>query len=153
MMDCADTRQESDTELLVCVTCRRAGVTPQDERRPGRALYDQITALERPRGVRVTPTDCLQNCDFGCTVALRGGAEKWTYVFANVDEAAHPEMILAGAAQFHAAPDGVIPWRQRPEHFKRNCVARIPPLSPAPKEVRQDASQTSPQASPKQQDS
>ncbi|TDE34391.1 DUF1636 family protein [Antarcticimicrobium sediminis] len=131
MKDTADTARQADTELLICVTCRRKGTLPEGERRPGRALFDEISALDRPEGVRITATECMQNCDHGCTVALRGGDAKWTYVFANVDEAAHPEMILAGAAQYHAAPDGLIPWRQRPEHFKRNCVSRIPPITPA----------------------
>ena len=37
-------------------------------------------------------------------------------------------MLIEGAALYHATADGLIPWRQRPEHFKRNCVARVPPL-------------------------
>lgn len=117
------------TQLLVCVKCRRGQETPEDDRRPGQALYDRIVALDLPDGVQVAPVECLQNCDHGCTVALRGDIDKWTYVFANVDEGDHPEMILDGAARYHATRDGLIPWRERPEHFKRNCVARIPPLS------------------------
>lgn len=119
---------QQQSELLVCVKCRRGQEIPSDARRPGQALYDGLTALECPDGLRITPVECLQNCDHGCTVALRGGDVKWTYVFANVDEVSHPEMILAGAAQYHESSDGIIPWRQRPEHFKRNCVARIPPV-------------------------
>jgi len=107
---------------------------PKDDRRPGQALYDRIAALELPDGVRLTPVECLQNCDYGCTVALRGGDAKWTYVFANVDEVSHSGMILQGAAQYHATTDGIIPWRERPDHFKRNCVARIPPAT-KPKEA------------------
>ncbi|MGY9046287.1 MAG: DUF1636 family protein [Rhodobacterales bacterium] len=115
------------TELLVCVKCRRGQEMAEGDRRPGQALYDALEGLERPVGLRVTPVDCLQNCDHGCTIALRGGA-RWTYVFANVDEVGDPAMILDGALRYHATGDGLIPWRQRPEHFKRNCVARIPPL-------------------------
>jgi len=126
MKDQAQT-QVNPTELLVCVKCRRGREMPGDDRRPGQALYDALGGLELPEGVRVTPVECLQNCDHGCTVALRGGA-RWTYVFANVDELADPAMILDGAARYHATADGLIPWRERPEHFKRNCVARIPPL-------------------------
>jgi predicted metal-binding protein len=118
-------------ELLICVKCRRGQEIPEDARRPGQRLYDEITDLPRPDGLTVTAVECLQNCDHGCTVALRGGDQKWTYVFANVDEASHPQMILDGAAQYHDTSDGVIPWRQRPEHFKRNCVARIPPMTKA----------------------
>ena len=120
---------QPQTELLVCVKCRRGQVLPSDARRPGQALYDGIKALKPPEGVRITPVECLQNCDYGCTVALRGGDAKWTYVFGHVDETSHSKMILSGAAQYHASADGIIPWRERPEHFKRNCVARIPPVT------------------------
>lgn len=125
------------TQLLVCVKCRRGQEMPQDARRPGQALYDEISALDLPRGISIAPVDCLQNCDHGCTVALRGGAGKWTYVFANVDEVAHPRMILDGVLRYHATHDGLIPWRERPEHFKRNCVARIPPMT-QPEETLND---------------
>ncbi len=39
-------------------------------------------------------------------------------------------MIIDGAARYHATADGLIPWRERPDHFKRNCIARIPPAFP-----------------------
>ncbi len=130
MKDLAHTPGDTATEMLVCVTCRRKGASPDDPRRPGRVLYDRIVAEALPAGLTVTPVECLQNCSNACTVALRGGDAKWTYIFSNVDESAHAPMLAAGAAQYHAAPDGVIPWRDRPEHFKRNCLARIPPLSP-----------------------
>jgi predicted metal-binding protein len=97
-----------DTELLVCVKCRRGRELPADERRPGQALFEAVSALEVPEGVRVSPVEFLQNCDFGCTVALRGGGARWTYVFANVDEVTHPAMILDGAARYHATRDGLI---------------------------------------------
>ncbi|ASM73577.1 MULTISPECIES: DUF1636 family protein [Roseobacteraceae] len=115
------------TELLVCIKCRSGQQMAKDSRRSGQALFDTLTQLDRPAGLRVTAVECLQNCDHGCTVALRGGA-RWTYVYGNVDENADPAMILNGAAQYLATADGIIPWRERPEHFKRNCVARIPPL-------------------------
>lgn len=117
-----------DAELLVCVTCRRAGAP--DAPRPGQALMDALLASPPPEGLRITPTQCLQNCEGGCTVALRGGDARWTYVFGALDPATQAGMLLAGAAQYRDAADGVIPWRRRPEHFKRNCVARIPPLAP-----------------------
>ena len=120
--------------MLVCVKCCRGQEIPENARRPGQALHDGIAALTRPDGVSVTAVECLQNCEHGCTVALRGGDAKWTYVFANVEETSHPDMILSGAVQYHNSADGVIPWRQRPEHFKRNCVARIPPVT-QPQEV------------------
>ncbi|MEM8914607.1 MAG: DUF1636 domain-containing protein [Pseudomonadota bacterium] len=128
MADLSNTVSATPTDLIVCVTCRRGvAEAPEGEPRPGRVLYDALVASGAPEGVRLVEANCLQNCDKGCTVALRGG-QRWTYIFGNVDEAIHKDMLLNGAAQYHAASDGIIPWRERPDHFKRNCIARIPPL-------------------------
>lgn len=115
------------TELLVCVKCRRGLETPEDERRPGQRLYDTLAQSEMPPGIRLKAVECLQNCDYGCTIALRGG-DRWTYIYGNIDEVSHPDVLIDGAARYNATQDGLIPWRERPEHFKRNCIARIPPL-------------------------
>ncbi len=115
------------TELLVCIKCRRGQEVPEDDRRPGQRLYDALAANTLPDGIRLTAVECLQNCDHGCTVALRGG-DRWTYIYGNVDEVSHADMLLDGAALYNSTEDGLIPWRERPEHFKRNCIARIPPL-------------------------
>jgi predicted metal-binding protein len=37
-------------------------------------------------------------------------------------------VIRQGAALYRDAPAGLVPWRERPEHFRRNSIARIPPL-------------------------
>ncbi|TNF19398.1 MAG: DUF1636 domain-containing protein [Rhodobacteraceae bacterium] len=117
----------AEVDLMVCVTCRRGRDLPEDARRPGQRLYDELSAQGLPQGVRLRAVDCLQNCDHGCTVALRG-AGRWTYVYGNLDETSHADMLLEGAARYLATDNGLIPWRERPEHFKRNCIARIPPL-------------------------
>ncbi|MFV0513213.1 MAG: DUF1636 family protein [Jhaorihella sp.] len=115
------------TDLLVCVNCRRGRQIPEDERRPGQRLFDELAGRLLPAGVRLRAVECLQNCDAGCTVALRGG-NRWTYVYGGLDETADADMLADGASRYHATPDGLIPWRERPEHFKRNCVARVPPI-------------------------
>ena len=115
------------TELLVCVKCRRGQDVPEDDRRPGQRLFDALSEGAVPNGGQLRAVECLQNCSEGCTVALRGG-NRWTYVYGNVNEIDGAETLLDGANRYHATSDGLIPWRERPEHFKRNCVARIPPL-------------------------
>lgn len=113
-------------ELLVCVTCKRDGMDP-DGPRPGRLLADAL-AGQMPEGIVLRETECLSNCTRGCTVALRGPG-RWTYVYGNLT----PEMsatLLDGAAKFAAAPAGLVPWRERSEHFRKNCIARLPPLEP-----------------------
>jgi len=113
-------------ELLVCVTCRHMDAPADPEvPRPGRVLADAL-AGQMPEGVTLRETECLSNCKRGCTVALRGPG-RWTYVYGNLD-GSQSATVTEGAAKFRDAPSGLVPWRERPEHFRKNCIARIPPL-------------------------
>lgn len=115
-------------ELLVCVKCRRGTEVAEDGERPGQKLFDDLAGREMPEGITLRAVECLQNCDHGCSVALRGGPGRWTYVYGNFHEGEHGALLLDGATLYRDTPDGLIPWRSRPDHFKRNCIARIPPL-------------------------
>jgi predicted metal-binding protein len=42
---------------------------------------------------------------------------------------ANAKDILAGAAAYAATPNGLVPWRARPEVFRKQSLARIPPMS------------------------
>lgn len=120
-------------ELLVCIKCKRGTEVSEEGERPGAVLYESLAARDMPEGVTLTPVECLQNCDSGCSVAMRGGDARWTYVYGNLHEASNTDLLLEGISLYRDTRDGLIPWRQRPEHFKRNCIARIPPLAkPAP---------------------
>ena len=112
-------------ELLVCTTCRIPDAVP-DDKRPGAVLLDVLLAAP-PAGVTVRAVECLSNCSRGCTVALRAQG-RWTYIYGNIDPAQHLDALLDGAQKYAATPDGLVPWRERPEHFRKNCIARIPPL-------------------------
>ncbi len=119
-------------ELLICTTCRRGQATDVEGPRPGAALHDALSARGTPEGVSLRPVECLSNCSQGCSIVLRGGARRWTYVYGNLDETTDTAMILEVAAHYHATRDGLIPWRERPVHFRKNCIVRIPPLGPKP---------------------
>jgi predicted metal-binding protein len=112
-------------ELLVCTTCRHGDPQP-DTPRAGAVLYDTLCKAP-PEGVAVRAVECLSNCSRGCTIALRA-AGRWTYVYGALDPAQHPDTIREGAQKYAAAPEGLVPWRERPEHFRKNCIARIPPM-------------------------
>jgi predicted metal-binding protein len=117
-------------ELLVCKTCRKTGQEKGDgdDPRPGAVLAAALTAADLPDGVILREVACMSNCSNGCTVALRGGAMRYSYVYGNLDPAEHLETLIDGVTRYRDAADGLVPWRERPEHFKRNCIARIPPL-------------------------
>ena len=121
-------------ELLVCTRCRRGQVVPDEAKRPGELLHDSLAEASLPEGVVLTPVECLSNCSNGCTIVLRGQG-RWTYIYGNLHETDDLDAVREGIALYRAAEDGIVPWKERPERFKRNCVARIPPLGFAPQEA------------------
>ena len=56
---------------------------------------------------------------------------RWSYVYGRLTEADVAD-ILAGAAAYAAAPDGLVPWRDRPAVFRKQSLARIPPIGDLP---------------------
>lgn len=112
---------------FICVSCRpREG----GAERPGRLLADAVmTGIGGRPGcsVTVTPVECLSVCKRPCTVALAAPG-KWTYVVGDLNVDAHVEDIIATAIRYGATKDGIIPWRERPESFRKGVISRVPPL-------------------------
>lgn len=113
-------------ELLICTKCRVMDTDPDGDTRPGTQLLDALTARDLPAGVSVRGVECLSNCTRGCSVALRGPG-RWSYVYGNLPQDA-ADLVLDGAARYYNTADGLVPWRERSDHFRKNCIARIPPL-------------------------
>lgn len=111
--------------LTVCVTCK-AGLPEGDGPRPGARLHDALAA-DLPAGVAIRAVECLSACEKGCAVALSAPG-KWSYVYGFLDPAAHVPEILAGAAAYARSEDGIVPWRERPVIFRKQSLARVPPL-------------------------
>jgi predicted metal-binding protein len=123
--------------LHVCITCR-AGQTPQDgETTPGARLHAAILDVGAPDAVNVVPVECLSACNQGCSVALSAPG-RWSYVYGRLSDA-HARDVVAGAAAYAAAPNGIVPWRQRPEIFRKQSLARIPPIVLAPTAIPEAA--------------
>lgn len=120
------TQSMTPIEVLVCIKCRREGIDPDAETRPGTKLLNALEGANPPASVQVKAVECLSNCTHGCSVALRGPG-RWSYVYGNLDENL-AEIVLEGAQKYQSTADGLVPWRERPEHFRKNCIARIPPL-------------------------
>lgn len=113
------------TTLHVCTTCRAGEPVEEGKPVPGARLAAALMAGV-PEGVDLRPVECLSACTNGCAIALsRPGA--WTYVYGRLTEADVPE-ILRGAGLYAASADGIPAWRERPAIFKKQSLARIPPL-------------------------
>jgi len=115
------------TTIHVCVTCRAADepLEPKAER-SGARLHSALCALASDE-VRVAPVECLSVCKRPCTIGFAAEG-KWTYVYGDFSPEA-AAAILAAAQLYATAPDGLIPWKMRPDAFKKGVVARFPPLS------------------------
>ena len=118
------------TTLFVCITCKARDDSPtKEEPRPGLRLFAALSRSAAALGgeIAVVPVQCLANCTRACTVAV-GGAGKWSYVVGALDPDRDAPDVIAFARLHHADAAGLPPWRERPEHVRRNTVARVPPL-------------------------
>ncbi len=111
--------------LLVCVTCK------SDEGEVGAALYESLEARLAGDAIALRPVACLSVCKRPCTVALAAPG-KWTYVVGDLDGRAHLDDVVAAVRRYAAAPDGLVPWRERPLPFRKGVVSRTPPLPVSP---------------------
>jgi predicted metal-binding protein len=114
--------------LYVCTTCKAGEPVPEGDLPPGAQLHAALIAEGVPQGVRIVGVECLSACNTGCAVSLTkpGG---WSYVYGRLTLDDVPA-ILEGAGKYAATADGIVPWRDRPTVFRKQSIARIPPLTP-----------------------
>lgn len=117
--------------LYVCVTCRGSGEAVAGEPRSGARLLAAIEqgSTEVNADLAILGVECLSNCSRSCSAAVAAPG-KWTYVIGNLDPEQHASDILAFARQHSAHELGLPVWRERPEHIRKNTIARVPPIAP-----------------------
>ena len=115
--------------LYVCTTCKAGTPVPEGDAPPGAQLHAALTQATVPQGVRIVGIECLSACNTGCAISLaKPGA--WSYVYGRLTLDDVPA-ILDGAGKYAATVDGIVPWRDRPTVFRKQSIARIPPLEAA----------------------
>jgi predicted metal-binding protein len=116
--------------LYVCTTCKRGAPVPDGMPTPGADLHAALLAAGPPDGVRIVGVECLSACNTGCAISLvMPGA--WSYVYGRLGPENAAD-ILEGAAKYAATTDGIVTWRDRPVIFRKQSIARIPPLEAVP---------------------
>lgn len=130
-----------ETILYVCATCRAAGdaAEPRAGARLLTALRDAVSEGAHP-GLRIEAVECLSVCKRPCTVAVASEG-RWTYVYGDLDPVGSARAILEGVGLYAGTPDGIVPWKARPEAFRKGVVARIPPFPPLAAQQLPDAAE------------
>ncbi|WP_045019320.1 MULTISPECIES: DUF1636 family protein [Rhizobium] len=122
-------KAEGETALgvvvFICRSCRD-DTDPDADPRPGSILAEAAIVKAQQSGIDVRSVNCLANCKRGLSAVLRG-ADGWSYIFGGLTPG-DAEDLLTGARMLAASPDGLMPWRGRPDTLKRGMVARIPPF-------------------------
>ena len=117
--------------VFVCTSCRRRigeGEAPEAFDRPGAGLAAELTAnLADDPAIAIVAVDCLAVCKRPCTVAVTANG-KWTYLVGDLDPTAHVAEIEQAVRAYAATDNGIVPWRERPQTFRKGVVARVPPI-------------------------
>jgi predicted metal-binding protein len=118
------------TTIHVCTTCR-LGDEPLEpkEARSGARLYRELSERGVHEHFEILPIECLSVCKRPVTIGFSAPG-KWSYIYGDFPPESSAETILAAAQLYADAPDGLIPWRERPDPIKRGVVARVPPALP-----------------------
>jgi len=116
--------------VFVCTSCRLP-LEGEVFERPGAAmaaeLARKVAAAGADDSVHVEPIECLAVCKRPVSVALAGEG-RFTYVIGDLDPGQHLDDVVAAARAYAATDNGIVPWRERPQTFRKGVVARIPPL-------------------------
>lgn len=122
------------TEVIVCTTCRPAGV-PRDQPAHGAGLFEavQIAAFDLDPAqlaqVRIRGVECMMGCNRACTVTFQA-AGKYIYYFGDLTADAETAEHILACAQLHAtAVDGTLLRNDRPARLRNGILARIPSLA------------------------
>jgi predicted metal-binding protein len=117
--------QKSPVVVHVCTTCRAEGepLEPR-EARAGARLFAALSAARSEDDPVVLPVECFGACRRPCALSFSAPGA-WTYLCGDIF--VEPTEILAAAKLYGASPEGVIPWKMRPDFLKKGVVGRLPP--------------------------
>lgn len=119
---------ETGVTVFICTSCKS---TVNPGLLPGRALIDAMVVrlgADADNAVSVKGIECMAVCKRPCTIALAGSG-KWTYVVGDLNPAEHVDDLFSMSLKYAGSEDGIVPWRERPQIFRKGMISRVPPLS------------------------
>ncbi len=115
--------------LFVCTSCKRPlpNVGPEAFDTPGAAFAAQLAEHLDGQNIIVEPIECLAVCKRPLTIALSGEG-RFMYLIGDLDPDAHLSDVVSASKAYAATDNGIVPWRERPQTFRKGVVARVPPI-------------------------
>jgi predicted metal-binding protein len=119
--------------LFVCTVC---GKNPDAEitQRAGEKLIKQVQhlhqALDLGERFLIRPVKCMGVCGRPCAIAFVA-AGKFTYLFGDLPSDGSElsaATVLDCMGQYCDHPEGLLPYRERPELLRDRIIAKIPAL-------------------------
>ena len=125
--------------IFVCTRCESSDRPKQYvSKSGGERLLEKLQSLYHDWMLQdefsIQPVECMGVCDRACAIAFVC-SNKHTYLFGDLPADAEgvektATAVLDCASQYHAKPDGLLPYAKRPELLRAGAIARIPPLPP-----------------------
>ena len=107
---------------------RPARPLPDGEPTPGARLHAAIAERRCARGRERRAVECLSACNNGCSVALTAPG-RWSYVYGRLTRGRRRRHSWPAPPPMPPHPTASCPGATRPEIFRKQSLARIPPLS------------------------
>ena len=126
------------TEIIVCTTCRPAGVS-RDLPAAGLGLFEAVQSIldadafspSSCNDLTLHGVACMNGCSRACTVALQAGG-KFTYYFGDLgNDAETAAQVVQCARLHHGSQDGNLLRNDRPELLRNGMMAKLPALQSA----------------------
>lgn len=125
----------TDTEIIVCTTCRPAGAS-RELPAHGLALFEAVQEAllvceldtGQHKGLQLRGLACMSGCSRACTVTLQAQG-KFSYYFGDLAPDAETAAQVLACAQLHKhSADGNLARNTRPERLRGGILARLPPV-------------------------
>ena len=115
--------------VFVCTSCKRPlpAVGPEAFDTPGAGFAAELSSRLDGQNIIVEPIECLAVCKRPLTIALSGEG-RFLYLIGDLDPALHLDDVVSASNAYAATHNGIVPWRERPQTFRKGVVARVPPL-------------------------
>lgn len=115
--------------LSICLTCRYNHEEINGECGGTRLAHKVYQELENKKIVELRGVECMSNCKRACILSLTS-VNGFTYMFGDIDanNSEYVKSLNCLISTYKSKPDGFLRRRDRPEAFRSNILARIPPI-------------------------